>query len=137
MTYEREEWVLESVKSLARIYDLGFDSRGVTRSDVDAVTLWLLVLEHVMALGGLAVRLEKWTLVRTLALTKGTGKDFDYYPTWLRHALTMAARANRLVEAQPDGQRIQVSLISLAATKVVALRCLRPDVEEQDERVLN
>lgn len=137
LTYGRDEWFDAAVKSLVRVYDTGFDASGHTRNDIDAVALWLVVLEHVMALGALAIRLENWTAMRSLALRRGTSRDFEYYPTWLRHALTSAARGNRLTQEQGDGRRIDVSLISLAATRVAGSRCLRPDVAPDDDCVLN
>lgn len=137
LTYRRYEWFEEALKSLVQVYDLGFDARGLRRASIDPDSLWLLVIEHVLALGGLAVRLESWSAVRRLALTKGTGRDFDFYPTWLRHALTMASRAHKFIAQGEDGRRIEQSLISLAGTRITALPCLRTDVAEEDERILN
>lgn len=137
LTYGREEWFEQTMRALTRIYDLGFDARGSRRGDIDPEALWLITIEHVFAVGGLAVRLEQWNAVRQLAVAKGTGNDFDFYPSWLRHGLTMAARTGKLVQDGDDGRRVDVSLISRAATRVAGLRCLRPDVPEDDERILN
>ena len=55
--------------------------------------------------------------------------------TWIRHTLTMAARAG-LLETQQGTQRIQLSLLSLARDVVRRVGCLRPDVQAEDEQIL-
>jgi hypothetical protein len=97
--------------------------------------LWLLVVRRVFGLGGLAVRSRRWDAVRMLASQRPRELG-DYYRSWFRHALTMAARARHLHQQGP-GQSA-VSLISLARIDVERLGCLRDDgVLPDAEEVLN
>lgn len=127
ITFRRKDWVDRAVRALNEVYRLGFDRRGYQRPDVAATTLWLVVVEHVLALGALAVRQENWDAVRSLATTAPGDAD-GFYASWLRHGLTMASRANMLDESK--------SLITLAAERVAATPALHPDVPADDDRVI-
>jgi hypothetical protein len=132
LTYERSQWFARAVESLVRVYELAFDSPGLQRNDVQAPRLWLYVIARVYALGGLAVRLQNWEAVRTLADRLPRGHDFErHYGSWLRHALTMAARANILDEERSAG------LIARAHNVVRAIDSLHPDLDPNADGILN
>jgi len=130
------------VSALVAIYDQGFGEEGHPKrgTRVTPEHLWLMVVERVVALGGLAVRREDWRAVQSLARQRGHGRDFDPgglgYPSWLRHALTMAARAE-LLRQEHGGRVVEASLLSLALSHIRRNPCLRPDLPEDDERVLD
>ena len=100
IAYQRPQWSNEALETLARIYRFGFDAHGHQRNDGTSEDLWLVILEHVLALGALATRKHDWEAVRALAITP-PGGDSEYYASWLRHAFTMAARSQRLDDAKP------------------------------------
>lgn len=119
---QRTPWFESALGALMGVYRLGFEpGASVARRDGKGVDLWLLVLEHVLALGGLAVRTEDWPSTRAI-VTRPPVAD-PHYATWLRHGLTMGARANRL-ESE--------SLLVRAAERVVDLPALRAGAS-QDE----
>ena len=126
ITYRRPEWFDRALDALSRIYRLGFNAQGFERSDGKSVDVWLIVLEHLLALGALAVRQADWLAVRAITI-RLPGEANEYYTTWLRHGLTMAARARRL-----EGK----SLVTLAAERAGAVSALRPDVAADDERLV-
>lgn len=138
----RRELFDEVIAALVAVYDQGFGEEGVPKRDtpVTPQQLWLMVVERLVAMGGLAVRREDWNAVRTLAMQRGHGRDFDSdgfrYPSWLRHAVTMAARSNLFREQQGD-RVVEVSLLSLALGHIRRNPCLRPDLPEEDERLLD
>jgi hypothetical protein len=135
----RRELLERAVGGLVRVYNLGYDSRGVPRPIIDSISppaLWLEVVTRVFAVGALAVRQRDWAAVKTLTLQRGNGQDFDYYPNWLRHALTQAARAGLLQTHQGDRQ-IELSLLTLAAKHVERLPPLRPDVPVGDDSIVS
>jgi hypothetical protein len=131
LTYERPRWFRDTVTALHRVYEIGFDSFGQIRTDVGP-RLWLLILEHLLAVGGLAVRLQNWAAVHHLTVQRPGGAD-DYYPTWLRHAVTTAARANILLD---EDRRSSKSLVTLAVARAVEIAALRTDVSEHGDAVL-
>lgn len=120
LRYERTMWLEPALKTLMRIYRLGFEP-GTTadRRDAKAVDVWLIVLEHVMALGALAVRSDDWPAVRSI-VTRPPSTEEPYYRTWLRHGLTMASRAHRF-EVQGGGSK---SLLVMASERAQALPAL-------------
>ena len=128
ITYKRPEWFSEALDTLARIYRLGFDLNGYARNDGKAPDIWLVVLEHVLALGALATRKRDWDALQALAVTPPGGES-EFYASWLRHALTMASRSNRL----DDGK----ALVTRAAERIADLPSLRPDVAPEDQSVIS
>lgn len=123
VTYQRRRWVDDGLDSLGEIYRLGFDH---SESTISKQTLWLVALEHLLALGALATRQADWITVRAIVV-RPPGEPDDYYATWLRHALTEAARANILEEK---------SLITLAAERAAQVPALRPDLSVVDDRLI-
>lgn len=131
MFVNRPPWFAEALRTLVSLYAVA----GDTRSSEKSVTLWLRTIEHVIALGGLAVRMEAWSAVRSLVLQRTAYMD-PYYTTWLRHGLTMAARAGKLQEQQGE-RRVQLRLIGLARSAAQRVDALHPDVAVEDEELLN
>lgn len=126
ITYKRRRWVDEGLDALGEIYRLGFDHKLFAESLLRQETLWLVTLDHLLALGALATRQADWTTVRTIVVRPPEEPD-EYYATWLRHALTQAARANMLTET---------SLITLAAERAAEVPALLPDLVPTDDRLI-
>ncbi len=126
ITYKRRRWLDEGLDALGEIYRLGFDHKLLTETAIRKQTLWLVTLEHLLALGALATRQADWTTVRDIVV-RPPGEPDDYYATWLRHALTEAARANMLLEK---------SLITLAAERAAEVPALLPDLAANDDRLI-
>ena len=132
LEFEQWEWFNRIVAVLVQIYAVplagvdahrfGYPSRIPPTEKAPRV--WLQVAERVFGLGGLAVRQERWGAIRTLTLQ--LPQPLDYEATWLRHAITMASRAEHLEERQ-NGRTIEVSMLSLARADIARLDCLRPD----------
>ncbi len=142
LIHNQAEWFDRVIQALVRIYALAFGDGDARRfgysihidSNEVGPRVWLAVIEHIFALGALAVRLESWEAIRTLTLQlpKPLAED-GYDRNWLRHALTMAARADHLREEKDDGRRVELSLLSLARNVVARLECLRPDGQQPDD----
>jgi hypothetical protein len=128
ITYKRSEWFDESLATLARMYRFGFDARGSNRNNGTSEDLWLVLLEHILGLGALAERKNDWAAVQALAVTP-PGGDSEYYASWMRHALTMAARSRRL----DDG----TALVTRAAERVAELPALHPDIAPGTDDVIS
>jgi hypothetical protein len=142
MEYEQGEWLDRVIQVLVDVYGSGFgdhDPRffGYASSispDVPGPQVWLAIVERIYGMGSLAVRHDRWHVVRTLTvqLPRVLVED-GYEKNWLRHAVTMASRAQHLREEA--GQYI--SLLSLARTDVARLSCLRPDgLTADDDEIL-
>jgi hypothetical protein len=133
LEYDQRDWFAQVVSAFVQIYAMPFGEGDARRfghstriaTEETAPRVWLVVIERVFALGALAVRRQDWASVRTLTLQLPEPLVEDGYETnWLRHALTMASRAQQF-EQRGDGQKI--SLLSLARTVIGRLVCLRPD----------
>lgn len=137
LSIQRDEYFDDALNAVVASYMRGFDQHGVARQDtaISAARLWLMITERVLAVGGFAVRAQRWQQVRQLVLQRGTGYDFEHYTNWLRHGLTMAARASLFVE-EADGQRRERSLIELAHNHVRRLAWLRPDAPPEADEIL-
>ena len=139
ITVKRPALLDQAVENILDIYNLGYGLNGYPKQEPgksSSADLWLQIITRVYAIGALAVRRRDWKAVKTLTLQKGSGRDFDYYTTWLRHALTESSRAGLL--QSKDGQRqIELSLLQLAADHTERLPALRPDVTAGDEAILN
>jgi hypothetical protein len=130
--YEQFRWLAEVVTTLVDIYAMPLQEGDVRRfgyssriaPDEVGPRVWLAIIEHVFAVGALAVRREDWRSIRTLTLQLPRPWVEDgYEANWLRHALTMASRAQQF--DREEGQN--VSLLSLARNVAARLDCLRPD----------
>jgi hypothetical protein len=142
LEYEQEEAFARVIEVFVSIYAMPFgegDARRFGYSSQIAHTewspqVWLAVIEHIFGLGALAARLEDWSAVRTLALQLPQPLVEDGYEhNWMRHALTMATRANHLQKEGEDGRPVSVSLLSLARLVIQRLACLRLDLDGPDD----
>ncbi len=135
---DEEEHFRSVVEALVAIYTLPIGGDGLRRRDlaVDGAKLWFMVVQRLIGIGALAERLKHWEAIRFIVLQKGRGYDFEHYPNWYRHALTMAARAD-LLRIEQGGQRIGSSLLRFAQVQVERLSCLRPDLPVDDEELIN
>lgn len=106
-------------------------SNSWTDGDHGTLQRWLVLLSAVEALGGKAVRERDWHAVRLLTLQKPQGTS-DRYSSWMRHALTVAARAGLLPETRTDG-----SVIELGRAFAVANPDLIRDVADDEDRLLS
>lgn len=138
LAYGRDDALTLLIDVLSRIYSmpLGHDAakRLAFRTSIDpaevAPRVWLAIIRRVYALGALAVRSENWEAVRMLTLQVPRAMD-EYEKNWLRHALTMAARAQHLKEHR-DGRTVELSLLNLARADAARLDCLRQDGVDDD-----
>ena len=133
---DRREWFQQVVKTLVSIYGVGFENELpiVNAPPRQSAVLWLAIIERVVALGSLAVRRDDWWAVRELVARRAPDMH-TIYTTWLRHAMTMASRAE-LFTSRDDSQEVLDSVLSLARNTVRRLGCLRPDVGPEDENIL-
>lgn len=106
---------------------LGLFNNGVvnqyaqTSTHVPVAELWLRITERLYALGALAVRLERWDVVRELALARVPALERESRGrSWHRHTLTEASRAKLLKES---------SLLLFGRAVAAANPVLRPDVQ--------
>jgi hypothetical protein len=132
------DWFEEAVRTFLAIYDSALDSqrnwRQAGASGITPERLWLEVIIRIEALGGLVVRKGDWVAVRTLAMQ--ASKDRDTYNSWVRHGLTQAARANLFDEPQGN-KTVRRHLIQFAHGLADGEACLRPDLPEGDEAILD
>ena len=141
LEYDQPEWFERLVSTLVQIYGMPLREGDVRRfgystriaTEETAPRVWLVVIERVFALGALAVRGRRWAAVRTLTVQLPEPIAEDGYDTnWLRHAVTMASRAQHF--DREEGQ--MVSLLSLARTVIARLAWLRPDGLGPDDDAL-
>ncbi|MFF2396334.1 helix-turn-helix domain-containing protein [Nocardia sp. NPDC058114] len=87
--------------------------------------LWLEIIFRVEALGGLAVHLGKWDVVRRLALQPSPD---PYWSIWLGHALVMGSRSAAF--PMVNGRDEAGGFISRARRTTHRLPALRPYVQD-------
>ncbi|WP_409495999.1 helix-turn-helix domain-containing protein [Amycolatopsis sp. cmx-11-12] len=132
----RHEWFEQVVDTLMSIYGIGFENEApiVNAPPRRSAVLWLAIIERVLALGSLAVRRNDWQAVRALVARRHPDMN-EMYTTWLRHAMTMASRAELLTTR--DGSReVLDSLLSRARNVARRIEWLRPDAGPEDEKIL-
>jgi len=143
LTLDQDDRVSDVIGVVARIYGMPLRPGDAERFGYStqinpeemAPQLWFQTLERLYGLGALAVRYEKWNALRTIGLQKPEGAA-AYEKNWLRHALTMSARAGLLRQVEDD-LTVEVSLLVLARDQVARLACLRPDgLASTDDRIL-
>jgi hypothetical protein len=133
LAYKQETWFVRVIDTFARIYSMpvkeGDGRRFAYSSRIDPKEIpprvWLQIIERIYALGALAVREENWGAVRMLTLQQPRKIDM-YERNWLRHTVTMAARAQHF-QQQEGGRTIEASLLMLARAVAARLECLRQD----------
>jgi hypothetical protein len=112
------------VSSLYKIYRSG-DLDGDPRPDAthNRALVWREIGARILAVGGYAVRREAWWAVRPLSLHP-VGKSY-VYRSWLRHAVTWAAREGLL---QENGKvKIGAGFISYGRRVADEVRAVRRD----------
>jgi hypothetical protein len=57
----------------------------------------------------------------------------DYFKNWLPHALVISSRAQHLTEQRENSQKVELSLLTLAAQVVEQEPSLHPDTNDNDE----
>lgn len=97
---------------------------GGSEPAISAEQLWLGVARRVEAAGALAVRLGAWWSIRPLTFQPVTLPP-ESYGSWLRHAITMAARSNLLVNA--EGQPVSGAFVGFGRLTAAQIPALRPD----------
>lgn len=131
ITYRRPEWFRAAIEALGTVYRSGFDPQhGYDRPDISSPQLWLLLVEHLLGLGAIAVRAKDWAAVSAIALQEPGGAG-EHYRSWLRHGLTMASRANLL----NDGGQSK-SLLTLARDRIAANPSLSAGFANDDNDAL-
>lgn len=115
--------------ALAATFDAGcLDADGRPAHDTVAA-MWLDIAARVLALIGLAIRIEEWWAVRPLTLRPvGTAYRRE---SWLRHALTWGYRTGQ-VPRGTSGNAMPGALIALARQALAGLPALRLDVGLHD-----
>jgi hypothetical protein len=123
MTYSQESWFSRAIDVFVQIYEYpatpeNIRSFGYSTSidpNEPAPQVWLKIIERISALGGLAVRTENWSYVRTLTLQLPrllAQNEYDH--NWLRHGLTMASRATHF---EREGQELNLVFMALELAK--------------------
>ncbi|WKK70476.1 hypothetical protein Q0F99_11430 [Rathayibacter oskolensis] len=98
---------------------------------------WLDVLIRLYALGALAVRQAKWLHLREMVAHPYNVTPNYGYASWLRHALTSAARADLLTPGKDSDDEASLRAAAvISRARKVALRApeLRPDLPGNDEQ---
>jgi hypothetical protein len=140
LEYQQELWLGRVIEVLVEIYAMPLREGDVRRFGYStsinpgepAPRVWLVVIERVFGLGGLAVRRKRWDAVRELTLQLPEAIAEDGYDTnWLRHTLTMASRAQMFQHQEAQ----KTSLLTLARAVAARLDRLRPDAAD-DEALL-
>lgn len=90
---------------------------------------WFEVLSHLYLLGSLAVRRRKWAQLRSLVLRPYQVHETYSYASWLRHAITSAARAEVLGTEDNEYEGVRgAPVISRVIQLATEIPELRPDV---------
>lgn len=139
-----------SAEQLDRILETLVDYYNAVPDIRDAVTnetpqeqqraaAWFEMLAHLYVLGSLAVRRGKWAQLRSLTLRPYRVHEKYSYASWLRHAVTSAARADVLRTDSAEDLR-GAPVISRAlqlATDVPELRPDTPGADDVQKRLLD
>lgn len=132
----RRAWFELVIEAVGSIYGVGYEGSVVVNVPPRGPSLlWLTIIEHVMALGSLAVRRQDWAAVGDLA-TQQHPQMQGLYRSWLQHAMAMAHRAG-LLTVRNDGTGDVDSVLGRARNVVRRLAWLRADTAPEDEGVLN
>lgn len=125
--YRQDEVYRLAIAALERAYNarlLTADSVPWVGGDAARAQHYLDVLVRVLAVGALAVRQEAWDLLPSLSNRPVEEGGYEW-PSWLRHAITMASRANLLQDT--GGRSRGGQALSLARALVAGSPALRPD----------
>ncbi|WP_134765073.1 hypothetical protein [Nocardioides sp. 1609] len=132
---ERPKYFSMACQALAELYGWSLQDGAVRTSAHGLVPiLWLRIAERLYAVGGLAVRLRRWSAVRELALLDVPGLGGPGERTWHRDALTQSSRADLFRVTKPDGSRYEGSLLMFARGVAAGSAPLHPDLPEPTAR---
>lgn len=95
-----------------------------------SATAWFEVLSRLYLLGALAFRQKKWMALRSIVLRRFKVHENYSYASWLRHAITSAARAEVLNDNRSNSHGAPV--ISRAVQIASEIPELRPDLPGPD-----
>jgi len=138
-----EAILADSPKTVAHAVDAMFDLYksylgSTTNTDIGkpgAARHWLEIILRILAVGAMAIRVGTLEVIPTLVLRQ-IGDEIYSYRSWIRHALTMASRANLLPSS--GGSTRGGGIISLANEIMTNVPELRPDstaVEDQEDTI--
>jgi hypothetical protein len=139
LEYEQADFFERTVRVFATIYtlplglhdDRNFSLNIAINPEAVAPRVFLAVIERIYALGALAVRVRRWNELRVLTLQRPERMD-DYWPNWLRHALTMGSRAKHLQRTDENGRVIETSLLTRVAAVINNEPALHPDTSDSE-----
>jgi hypothetical protein len=133
---DRSKYFTLAAHAFAELYGRAVQDLQVQTSEHGLVpVLWLRIAERLYALGGLAVRRQKWFAVRELALLDVGGLDDRGRRTWHRDALIQSSRAELFKVTRPNGTVYEAALPMFARGVVARLPALRPDLPNPDAQV--
>lgn len=92
--------------------------------------IWLEIASRVLGAMALAVRLEEWAVITSLAI-RPVGESY-VYRSWLRHADVWANRTQQASHFVEEPKKIAGLLIAVARQRVAAIPALRPDRPGED-----
>lgn len=118
--FERPDLTDEAIGKLVESYQ----GLGISTDDNQRR---LMVVERIYVVGSLAVRLDEWETVRSLALRPVPGNSYetDYiYSSWIRAAQVYASRAGLTEDPRGD------YLLSAARELMVEHPAMRPDLTD-------
>jgi hypothetical protein len=127
----RDLKVVEQVTDiLFELYKGHLSEPGRTGGKRGAETWWLAIILRIMSIGAAAVREGMYEAIPTLVL-RHIGDDVYYYPSWIRHGLTMASRENLFVGE--DGSTRGGGLIAMTSEIIAEHPELRPDMTHESD----
>jgi hypothetical protein len=129
MQHDRVEVFEQVMGLLHRMYSRAgnidsFSANLSRRKDTDLAAFWLDVLLRLFLVGAAAVRAQRWWAVTSVSQRSVQIGDDEMYPSWLRHGLVYASRAELLSGGQSAGGVI----LSMARELGRATPALRPDL---------
>jgi hypothetical protein len=116
--------VTDAVDTLFELYKSHLDAPTGTSGQRGAAARWLEIILRVLNIGAMTVRAGMLEAVPTLVLRQ-IGDATYSYPSWIRHALTMASRGNLLPGS--NGATRGGGLIALSSEILIKFPELRPD----------
>jgi hypothetical protein len=125
--YRQDEVYRHAVTALDKAYKARLLSAGSVAwagNDAARAQHYLDVFIRVLAIGALAVRREAWDLLPELSNRSVKEGGYEWV-SWLRHAVTMASRANVLQDT--GGRSSGGQALSLARALAADSPALRPD----------
>jgi hypothetical protein len=124
--FERGDLVDEAIDKLLDVY------KKLGISDVD-IRKRLAVVERIYVVGALAVRVEAWETVKSLALQPvpiSVRDQGSTYSSWIRNAQVFATRADLGVDPEQPGRNRGGFILSGARELMVEHPAMRPDLTD-------